>query len=776
MSAILCKIKADLFNRRLATVLVTLTISMSATLLTLTVTTLNSMSASYERVFDMLNGAHVWFYFDRDQTSRSDVVRVEGLPGVVASTGLQVSQITRAELGSEKVLVSLRQVGAQQPAVNALLISVGRYLLPDDTHGVLVDKHLAEQFRIQIGDTISISTNSGYRPLEVVGLAFNPTWDIYRTVQPPYLYVLEETFQSFFPDHLAWDWSVGLRLADPDAVEGTLMAARAITRSKAIQDHTDWREVRRTLLFDTRLNTLFLTAFGLFALVAAALIMTNSISGAVLAQFRDIGVLKALGFTGWQVAWVYLGQNLAMGVAGGSLGIGAGVALAPLPLDALARSLSTTPRPVFDPVLLAGVLFAVLLVVLIATAWPARQGVRVNTIQAITTGYELPSAKPSRLAWLARAAGLPVPVVMGAKDAFARRGRATLTLLSLSLGVVSLVFSFELNAVLNAYLRDPSLAGVVYHAIASRGAISDNSARRILAQAPGVEGVLAHVIVKTKTVDGKEFRVRAEEGDLSRFPYKLEAGRLINTSSEDEAMIGVGLQVWLGLEVGDTLYVTVNGDARRAPAEWRIVGVYREPTDLGQMAIISLRSLRAIDRTVEPDTYYLRLSPGANAPALRAYLKSRAGDSLSLAVVNTELTSLYQFRLTMVALSVALAAIALVSVFNSTVLNMRERMNEVGTFKTIGMTPAQVVGMVLVSGGTLGVLAGVMGVPLGVWLVQVSLTALSKSYGLGAFDVRPDWVALVLPALVAVGVGLLGSAVPARWAARLNVVQVLQYE
>ena len=243
------------------------------------------------------------------------------------------------------------------------------------------------------------------------------------------------------------------------------MAAQAITRSKAIQDHTDWREVRRTLLFDTRLNTLFLTAFGLFALAAAALIITNSISGAVLAQFRDIGVLKALGFTGWQVAWVYLGQNLAMGVAGGLLGIGAGVVLAPLPLDALARSLSTTPRPVFDPVLLAGVLFAVLLVVLIATAWPARQGVRVNTIQAITTGYELPSAKPSRLAWLARAARLPVPVVMGAKDAFARRGRATLTLLSLSLGVVSLVFSFELNAVLNAYLRDPSLAGVVYHAI-----------------------------------------------------------------------------------------------------------------------------------------------------------------------------------------------------------------------------------------------------------------------------------------------------------------------
>jgi putative ABC transport system permease protein len=130
----------------------------------------------------------------------------------------------------------------------------------------------------------------------------------------------------------------------------------------------------------------------------------------------------------------------------------------------------------------------------------------------------------------------------------------------------------------------------------------------------------------------------------------------------------------------------------------------------------------------------------------------------------------------MLALSIALSAIALVSVFNSAVLNMRERMSEVGTYKTIGMTPAQVVETVLASGGTLGVLAGVIGVPLGVVLIKVLLTALGKAYGFGSFDLRPDWFALVVPAFVAIGVGLLGSAVPARWAARLNVVEVLQYE
>jgi len=461
---------------------------------------------------------------------------------------------------------------------------------------------------------------------------------------------------------------------------------------------------------------------------------------------------------------------------GGLIGIVLGVVLAPLPLNALARSLSTTPRPVIDPVLLSGVLLGIVLAVLISTAWPARRGARVNTIQAITTGYELPTVRPSRLAALARWMRMPMPIVMGAKDAFARRGRAILTLLSLSLGVITLVFSFELNTLLETFLRDPSLAGMVYNAVVSRApdAISDSTARRTLAQAPGVTGMFAHATAKAKTADGKSFRVRAEEGDLTRFPFVLEEGRLIDTQAEGEVMIGIGLQTWLGVGVGDTLRVTVND--RRVPAEWKIVGIYRETSDLGQMATISLRSLHAVERTAEPDSYYLRLSPNVDVEALRAHIKSRAGDALDLAVVDTGITSLQQFKLTLVALSVALSAIALISVFNSAVLNVRERMAEVGTFKTLGMTPAQVVQMVLASGGTIGLLAGLIGVPVGVWLVEVTLSTLSKSYGQGSFEVGPDWAALILPALVAVGMGLLGSAVPARWAARLNVVEVLQYE
>jgi len=257
------------------------------------------------------------------------------------------------------------------------------------------------------------------------------------------------------------------------------------------------------------------------------------------------------------------------------------VALAPLPLAALARSLSTHTTPGVRSGVAVGRMDCGARRRADGHGMACARGARVNTIQAITTAMNCRAL--GRLAGQAGARGsLAHAGGDGAKDAFARRGRAALTLLSLLLGVVSLVFSFALNDVINTFLREPSLAGVVYDAWVSREDISDSSARRTLERAPGVATIVAHTTAKVETADGKEFRVRAEEGNLAGLPFKLEAGRLINTDVEGEAMIGVGLQSWLGLSVRDMLRVTLTG--KRAPVEWRIVGVYREPADNGQMA------------------------------------------------------------------------------------------------------------------------------------------------------------------------------------------------
>jgi putative ABC transport system permease protein len=64
------------------------------------------------------------------------------------------------------------------------------------------------------------------------------------------------------------------------------------------------------------------TVVGLLSLLAAAVIMANTVSLATLERRRQIGVLKAIGLKGWRVLLVMLLENTLVGLLGGLLGVG----------------------------------------------------------------------------------------------------------------------------------------------------------------------------------------------------------------------------------------------------------------------------------------------------------------------------------------------------------------------------------------------------------------------------------------------------------------------
>ncbi len=270
--AVWAKMAADLRSRRLIAGLVTLTLATAALLLTLALATLLNLAAPYDRAFAALNGAHVWLYFDRAYTRERDVERIERLPLVTASTGLHVSVATRATLRANRLWVSVRALPIQPAPVNRLALVAGRAPLPDADE-VLAGQELRDIAGIVAGDVITVTRWDGRAtPLTVVGLAYNPTWDTYRSTQPPYLYVGEETFRRLFPDESTWDWSLGLRLADPDGVAALLEAIAQQVRPGIIAGHTDWRDVREAAVFGVQMNGVFLGGFAFFAIVAAVLL------------------------------------------------------------------------------------------------------------------------------------------------------------------------------------------------------------------------------------------------------------------------------------------------------------------------------------------------------------------------------------------------------------------------------------------------------------------------------------------------------------------------
>jgi putative ABC transport system permease protein len=130
-------------------------------------------------------------------------------------------------------------------------------------------------------------------------------------------------------------------------------------------------------------------------------------------------------------------------------------------------------------------------------------------------------------------------------------------------------------------------------------------------------------------------------------------------------------------------------------------------------------------------------------------------------------------------LSLLISAVAALGVFNTVVLNTRERVHEIGVLKSIGMTPRQVQVMVVTSMVTIGVLAGAIAVPVGWALHRWIVPVMADAAGTGIpHSILAVYRPVELIALGATGVALavLGALVPAGWAARTRAATALRAE
>jgi len=124
---------------------------------------------------------------------------------------------------------------------------------------------------------------------------------------------------------------------------------------------------------------------------------------------------------------------------------------------------------------------------------------------------------------------------------------------------------------------------------------------------------------------------------------------------------------------------------------------------------------------------------------------------------------------------VLLALCVLVSLFgivNTLALSVLERTRELGMLKAIGMTRRQVRRMVRHESVIAALIGSVLGILVGMFLAALSTTALSDQGMRFAVPVG----ALVAFTVVAIVAGMLAAILPARRAARLNVLEALHYE
>ena len=116
--------------------------------------------------------------------------------------------------------------------------------------------------------------------------------------------------------------------------------------------------------------------------------------------------------------------------------------------------------------------------------------------------------------------------------------------------------------------------------------------------------------------------------------------------------------------------------------------------------------------------------------------------------------------------------VSLVGIINTLVLTVYERTRELGMLRAVGMTRRQVRMMIRYESIVTALMGAALGIVVGIFLAALVTQALS---GQGIVFAIP-WMQLVYFVLAAILVGILAAVIPARRAARLNVLKALQYE
>jgi putative ABC transport system permease protein len=211
----------------------------------------------------------------------------------------------------------------------------------------------------------------------------------------------------------------------------------------------------------------------------------------------------------------------------------------------------------------------------------------------------------------------------------------------------------------------------------------------------------------------------------------------------------------------------------------RLKGVWDEPKGGSPFAHITI-STRLFDKfTPRPqDEMVLMNTPGgvsdANTARLNRYVAGFADAKIQTrdefksnfeAPINRLLNLLYA----LLALSVI---VSLVGIINTLVLTVYERTREIGMLRAVGMTRRQVRMMIRYESIVTSLMGAALGILVGVFLAALITHALSSS---GIVFAVP-WIQLVYFVLAAILVGVLAAIIPARRAARLNVLEALQYE
>jgi putative ABC transport system permease protein len=404
-------------------------------------------SGPFQRSFAAQRGADAVAGFNPARAPGAKLAATTRLRGVTGAAGpFPVASISLDGAGS---LVTVTAAGRASPggSVDDIILTAGRWVRHPGEIVIAGDLGQGPDttFTIPIGSKVTDVTAPGKPTLTVVGMAVSITGTAGAWVVPAEIPALRSS-RAPAQEEMLYRFASAASTAQ---VRAGVAEVTAALPAGAVTGSVPWQNVEAEATGASSIVAPFVMAFAIMGLAMSVLIVTNVVSGAVVAGYRRIGVLRSIGLTPAQAVTGYVTRTEVPALAGCLIGVALGNVLAAPVLAHSASVYGVGSQSVPSWVDVATVLGMCTLTGL-AALLPALRAGSMSPTAAIAVG-QAPRQGRGYLAYrlLARLR-LPRPVTIGLAAPFARPARTAVTLAAILFGTTAVIFAVSLDASLAA--------------------------------------------------------------------------------------------------------------------------------------------------------------------------------------------------------------------------------------------------------------------------------------------------------------------------------------
>ncbi len=329
MSALDHKLLRDLWRLRGQVLAIAFVIGSGVATLVMSLSTVEGLQATTDAYYERYRFADVFAHATRVPERQRQ--RIADIPGVqIVQTSITRYATLDVNGFSEPIIGQITSIPESgQPLLNQLVLRKGRWVSPESDDEIIISEPFAQAHKLDLNDQISILMNGHQRSFYIVGMALSPEF-IYSigpgSLLPDDLrfgviwmsrevieaaYDLDESFNTVALK-LLYNAPAAPVLQQIDNILEPYGGVSAITRKDQLSNWFVMNEIAQQETMATILPSIF---------ILVSVFLTNMVLSRLIATERtEIGLLKAFGYSSFQIGWHYTKMVLVICLIGFVLG------------------------------------------------------------------------------------------------------------------------------------------------------------------------------------------------------------------------------------------------------------------------------------------------------------------------------------------------------------------------------------------------------------------------------------------------------------------------